>query len=496
VVVKQNKIDVWIIFGLGILGAVTRIPFRSQFLYHWDSVNFALSLREYNIAAHQPHPPGYFLYSMLGTLLNTFVQNENASLVWISVFSGILGIIAMYWLGSIMFDRRTGFLAALLTLVSPQHWFYSETALSYQLEFLFVILVAGLSYQMITGQEEKWPWLAVLIAVAGGFRLNTLFFILPLWVLSLTRLGWRERFLSVAIFSITFLAWFLPMIQLTGGLSRYLMLMSAQSSVVAEDSSLFSMTQVIVNFSRTALYTLYGITIGIVVWVWGAWNLVKNYKSLLHDRKAWIFAFWLVPSFSFYTFMYVRQHGHIFTYLPGILLLTALLLVHLGDRLRTAFRFAVPAMSAFVIVINGLFFLFAPAQLLGSQQLPLQTTSLNTIKMTDRVTGEWVDKIRQTTNPSQTAVFAGASFFRHPDYYLSDYQFHKRFNDLSDIMVDLGDDIDVIVLVSAVYSPDVLAKCDHHIVNLSSGVSLTYIMLHGEETFSVSKKNLEIIQHK
>jgi hypothetical protein len=495
VAVKRNKIDTWIIFGLVILGALTRIPFRSQFLYHWDSVNFALSLREYNIAAHQPHPPGYFLYSMLGTLVNTFVQNENASLVWISVFSGILGIVAMYWLGSIMFDRRTGLLAALLTLVSPQHWFYSETALSYQLEFLFVILVAGFSYLIIIGQEEKWPWLAVLIAVAGGFRLNTLFFILPLWVLSLSRLRWRVRFISVVVFSVAFLAWFLPMIQSTGGISRYLLLMSAQSSVVAEDSSLFSINQVIINFMRTALYTIYGITIGIVVWIWGGWNLLRNWKSLLHDRRAWIFAFWLIPSLSFYTFMYVRQHGHIFTYLPGAILLTALLLVHMGDRIRPTFRYAVPAMSALVIVINVLFFFYAPARLTGSQQLPLLTTSLNTIYMSDQMIDEWVEEIKKTTDPSETAVFAGGSMFRHPDYYLSDFQFHKRFNDLSEVMVDLGDDIDMIVLVDEVYPPDILAKYKHDIVRLSSGLSLTYITLNENETFLVSKKNMDIIQH-
>ena len=39
-------------------------------LYNWDAVQFALALREFDVAKHQPHPPGYLLYVGLGRLLN------------------------------------------------------------------------------------------------------------------------------------------------------------------------------------------------------------------------------------------------------------------------------------------------------------------------------------------------------------------------------------------------------------------------------------------
>ena len=38
-----------------------RIPFRSQFAYHWDSAQFALAINEYDMRLSQPHAPGYFL---------------------------------------------------------------------------------------------------------------------------------------------------------------------------------------------------------------------------------------------------------------------------------------------------------------------------------------------------------------------------------------------------------------------------------------------------
>ncbi len=69
---------------------ISRIPFASSFLYNHDSVAYALALRQYDITIHQPHPPGYFLYVMLGKLLFKFVPDANVVFVCISIgFSGL-----------------------------------------------------------------------------------------------------------------------------------------------------------------------------------------------------------------------------------------------------------------------------------------------------------------------------------------------------------------------------------------------------------------------
>ena len=65
--------------------AATRILFRSHLLYDLDSVNFALGMRRFDPAAHQPHPPGYFLYVCLARLVNQFLSDPNTALVAISV---------------------------------------------------------------------------------------------------------------------------------------------------------------------------------------------------------------------------------------------------------------------------------------------------------------------------------------------------------------------------------------------------------------------------
>src|SRR5438094_10305833 len=78
-------------------------PFRSQLAYHWDSAQFALAISNYNLALSQPHAPGYFLYVMLGRLVNLFVGDPQASLVWMRVaFGGGLAAV-MHLLCTAMF---------------------------------------------------------------------------------------------------------------------------------------------------------------------------------------------------------------------------------------------------------------------------------------------------------------------------------------------------------------------------------------------------------
>jgi hypothetical protein len=493
--VRIQKIDILTMLALSLAALFSRIPFRSEYLYHWDSVNFALGLKQYNILAHQPHPPGYFLYSMLGKSVNYFIQNENASLVWISLVSGIFGIAAIYWLGQLIFDRRVGLLAALLTLVSPLHWFYSEVALSYQLEFFFVILIAGFAFILLSGRHEIWPWLAFVLGVAGGFRLNALIFLIPLWLVCLVQLDWRKRILSVAILTAVSLAWVIPMIFAAGGLQAYVTVMGDQGGYVLNNSSIFSITQIATNIVRTTVFIAYGVTIGGFIIIWGLWLFLKHWRSLIHDRSIWTIGLWLVPSLGFYTLLFVRQHGYIFTFLPALILIVAMLLVKLGDRVRHHFHIQVtPLLAAPVLLVNLLFFLLAPPQLFGLPNLILQTPSWNTIQETDQITEEWSTIVQSRFSPEETIVFAGGRFYRHPDYYLSSFQLPTLYNNLREENIDLNDSVKTVVLLDNVYAENILSKYSFEKIPLESGLELKYITLSEPGHFRISRTNFEIVQ--
>ena len=49
---------------------LTRLPFRSEFLFSWDSANYALAMSRIDIVAHRPHPPGYLGYVFAARLID------------------------------------------------------------------------------------------------------------------------------------------------------------------------------------------------------------------------------------------------------------------------------------------------------------------------------------------------------------------------------------------------------------------------------------------
>ena len=52
--------------ALALVFALAHVPFLAHSLEDIDSVNFALGVRDFDVAKHQPHPPGYPVYIAIG----------------------------------------------------------------------------------------------------------------------------------------------------------------------------------------------------------------------------------------------------------------------------------------------------------------------------------------------------------------------------------------------------------------------------------------------
>ena len=127
--------------------ALTRFLFRSRYLYDVDSVNFALALRHFDPAVHQPHPPGYYLYICLGRLVSLAIHEANAALVAISIVASC-GAAAFLWLlARDWFGMRAARAAAILFVFSPLAWFHGGVALTYIVEMFFATLIGWLCWR-------------------------------------------------------------------------------------------------------------------------------------------------------------------------------------------------------------------------------------------------------------------------------------------------------------------------------------------------------------
>ena len=54
----------------GAATALLRLPFAARRMWDHDSIQFALGVERYDLAAHHPHPPGYPLYIAILKLLD------------------------------------------------------------------------------------------------------------------------------------------------------------------------------------------------------------------------------------------------------------------------------------------------------------------------------------------------------------------------------------------------------------------------------------------
>ena len=101
---RHAKQEIWIAASLALATLATRIPFRSRYLYNWDSANFALGLERFNLNEHQPQPPGYILYITVGRFFNFFLDNPNNALVLLSIISSVAAVVGIYLLANSLFD--------------------------------------------------------------------------------------------------------------------------------------------------------------------------------------------------------------------------------------------------------------------------------------------------------------------------------------------------------------------------------------------------------
>jgi len=416
---SDGRQDVWMAVGLFVLTVISRIPFRSRILYHWDSVNFAYAMREFSVAKEQPQPPGYIVYVWLCRLVDLLFHDAQATMVWISIVASALAVVALFYLGRSMFNRQTGLLAALFLGFSPLFWFYGEIALPHTLDALLVIVSAWWLYETMRGDHRYlYPAIAVM-AVAGGVRQQTIIFLAPLLLFALRRVGWKRFLVAGALGALACLAWFVPLMALSGGLSNYIRVMGEFSRRFQSTTSVFmgaGWRGVVYNMRKLAMYTLYGWSVALVP---GVIQMISATSRLCRCRwpKQWegsLYVFlWIAPALIFYTIVHMGQQGLIFVFLPALSLISAV-----GSmRLLIARSRWLVGMGIALVVLNVSIFCLTPEYPLGPGTQRLLTCS--TLVNSDHYYQDRFRVIEENFAPESTAILA--INWHHVEYYLPQY---------------------------------------------------------------------------
>lgn len=169
---RHERRIVWI---AAIVVAATRPLAIAKSLWDWDEALFGLALREYDVVAHHPHPPGFPLFILAAkALVLASGATEFRALQGVAVTASLLVFPAMFFLAR---ELRTTFFvatasAAVLAFL-PNVWFFGGTGLSDVPSMTLSLLSCAL---LLRGVRSNASAVAgpIALAVAAGFRPQTL----------------------------------------------------------------------------------------------------------------------------------------------------------------------------------------------------------------------------------------------------------------------------------------------------------------------------------
>lgn len=206
---------------LALLVAVTRWPALSLTVWDWDEALFALALRDYDVVAHHPHPPGFPLFIGLAKALTELTPLDAFHALQCIAFCASLFLFpAMLFLAREMrLPAFTAFGAALLLAFFPNVWLYGGTAFSDVPSLVLAIVAASL---LLRGCRSDRALLAgaLLLGIAAGFRpQNLLIGFVPM--LLAFRHRWRTALAGAAIVAMIVAASYGAAASLSGGWDVY-----------------------------------------------------------------------------------------------------------------------------------------------------------------------------------------------------------------------------------------------------------------------------------
>jgi hypothetical protein len=230
------------------------LAFLSPSLEDIDSINFAFGLRRFDVASHQPHPPGSPVYIALGRTSQAIVRAAAPSLdrvrvesLALALWSAIAGAIALIASLSIFSSislldaersrskpRASGAIvwAGALLAAAPLFWIAGSRPMSDMPGLAAALVSQALFFTSVTDRRALVIG-AVVAGLAAGIRVQTACLTLPVFALALIRqrttgLWWIVSRPTVAL-AIGGLVWVIPLIVLSGGVDGYLRALGSQA---------------------------------------------------------------------------------------------------------------------------------------------------------------------------------------------------------------------------------------------------------------------------
>src|SRR4051812_43858307 len=216
-----------LVVTLSIVVLALHLPFLPRSLEDLDSINFALGVRHFDVARHQPHPPGYPLYIAAAKTLHVAVRPEARLLSLLSVLCGALAVVALVSLFRRLDEdpERMLFtwLAVAVVAANPLFWVTAARPLSDMPGLAAALAIQAWLLSVRT--VRSFAMAAAAAAFAAGIRSQVVWLTAPLIVVALIRVTRSERTKALlwgaGAYVVGGLLWFVPLVVVSGGLRAY-----------------------------------------------------------------------------------------------------------------------------------------------------------------------------------------------------------------------------------------------------------------------------------
>ncbi|MGM0587160.1 MAG: hypothetical protein ACQETE_01980 [Bacteroidota bacterium] len=180
-----------------------------------DSLRFALSLQEFDVANLQPHFPGYPVFVWLGQLFYLLTQSYGLTF---SLIGGLSTFLLIYTLIRIIPPNTyplASLLGTILLFINPLLWLMSNRYMPDLLGTAVVIWVLyGLIHRETEASQQRWFWLVGGLLLGIRLSYAPLLIIPGLWLLIQVPHRTRLQLIGYGILGTSL--WLLPMLWDTG----------------------------------------------------------------------------------------------------------------------------------------------------------------------------------------------------------------------------------------------------------------------------------------
>ena len=306
--VRRDYIIFTLIFAVTFL---SRYLFSENNFFDADTVGVAFGSISYSLQNTRPHLPGYFLHVKLISILTSLFKDVHQTMIILSALYSSIGALLSYVLLKKWLSEQHALIITLLIAFNPMVWFYGVTPEVYSIDLFFGVLIVLLGLKIKTIYT-----LPIILALLSGLRQSSALLIIPVYLFLWIK-KFRSREISIPKFIVSHflglligLAWFLLMLQTTGGIKEYFELYRINSPLPR-----ISIFQNIYQFSSYCFYVFVPIVF-ILLFI----PLRKKSLNIFFDREdkdlMLLLALWFIPSLIVFTLFHYNKGYFLISIIP------------------------------------------------------------------------------------------------------------------------------------------------------------------------------------